>query len=79
MDDANAVVAAAIAGVGIAWAPRWLVADALLSGALVAILEAWAGKPSIISILRRKTGQDPDRVTRVIAFLKANSRGSGCR
>lgn len=70
LDDADAAFAAAIAGVGIAWAPEWLARPFLRSGAVVEVLGDWrhAGVP--VSILRRDRRHTPERIERVIAFLK---------
>jgi DNA-binding transcriptional LysR family regulator len=74
-DDANAVVEAAVAGAGVAWAPDWLVATAVRSGSLKAVLEDWVPEPMTMSVVRRRNGRDPKRIERVIAFLKANFGG----
>jgi DNA-binding transcriptional LysR family regulator len=71
LDDANAIASAAIAGAGIAWAPLWLVSSALRAGALVPLLADWAGEDLSMFLVRRD-GPMPDRVNRVMSFLKAN-------
>ena len=71
LDDANAVVAAAIAGVGIAWTPRWLVSAALDTGTLTPILGDWRVEEMKMSLIRRE-GRISDRTKRIIAFLKAH-------
>ena len=73
VDDANAIVEAAIAGAGIAWAPQWLVANALRSGKLVPLLEAWSFERMTMSMVRRRHGHNPKRVDSVIGFFKANA------
>lgn len=70
LDDACAA-AAAIAGIGIIWAPSWLVSEPLRVGALTPLLPAWAGKPMSMSIVRRE-GRIPARTRTVIEFLRAN-------
>lgn len=42
-DDLEAIANAAVAGMGLAWLPCWLVRDKLLAGSLVAL---WADRPS---------------------------------
>lgn len=69
MDDANAIVAAAIAGAGIAWAPSWLVSAALRSGALVPLMSDWTSEEMKMFIVRRE-GSVPERIEQVISFLK---------
>ena len=71
LDDANAIVAAATAGAGIAWTPQWLVSSALRNGALVPLLTEWSAEEMAMSLVRRE-GLIPERVEQVIAFLKAN-------
>jgi DNA-binding transcriptional LysR family regulator len=72
LDDANAACAAAIAGAGVIWAPTWLVREALASGRLQAVLADWATEEMTMSVVRRDQGHTPERVDRVIAFLKEN-------
>jgi len=72
VDDANAVAQAAIAGAGIAWTPQWLVANALRSGKLIPLLEAWSVERMTMSMVRRRHGNNPKRVDSVMEFLKAN-------
>lgn len=72
LDDASAAVAVATAGVGIAWAPHWLVADVLRDGGLVPVLSRWAGERMAMSVVRRDHDHALERVRRVIAFLRAN-------
>ena len=72
LDDANAVVAVARSGYGIAWAPEWLVAEHLRDGTLVSILSDYAAEPMMLSMVRRRNNRDPKRIERVLAFLKAN-------
>ena len=69
LDDAEAAWRAALMGVGVAWAPRWLAADALASGAAVEVLRDWRGDGTPMSILRRDRTFLPTRVRVVIDFL----------
>jgi DNA-binding transcriptional LysR family regulator len=73
LDDADAAFAAVIAGVGIAWAPEWLARPYLRSRAVVEVLGDWrhAGVP--MSILRRDRRHTPERIERVIAFLRVSA------
>jgi DNA-binding transcriptional LysR family regulator len=48
VNDTHAYLAAGLAGLGIIQAPTYVVRDALLSGKLVAVLEAW--QPSIVPV-----------------------------
>ena len=73
LDDANAIAAAATAGAGIAWAPRWLVSAALGAGELVPVMTDWAGEEMAMSLVRRD-GLVPRRVEQVVAFLKEQRR-----
>ena len=71
LDDAEAAWQAAIAGIGIAWAPDWLTAEALTAGTVVEVLQEWHGKPTSMSILRREGGPVPARVQAVMTFLRS--------
>lgn len=73
LDDAEAAWRAVLAGIGIAWAPRWLAADALSSGAAVEVLRPWRGADTPMSILRRDRSLVPDRVQAVIGFLQSHT------
>ena len=72
LDDANAVHAAAVAGAGIIWSPRWLVGDSLRTGRLAFVLDDWADVEMDMSIVRRAHDHAPERVNKVVAFLKAH-------
>lgn len=72
LDDANAVARTAIAGVGIAWAPRWLVADALRAGSLSSVLDEWACEPTTMWMIRRNHALNPTRMDRVMTFFRKN-------
>jgi DNA-binding transcriptional LysR family regulator len=55
---------------GIAWAPRWLVVDALREGRLAPLLSDWAGEETTMSIERRVQDHRPERIDQVISFSK---------
>lgn len=74
LDDGEAAWRAAIAGIGIAWAPDWLAAEALAAGTVVEVLQEWRGKPTPMSILRREGGPIPARVQAVMTFLRSNTK-----
>ncbi len=69
LDDAEAAWIAALSGVGIAWAPRWLAADALKTGAAIEVLREWRTLDTPMSIVRRDRKLVPERVGAVIDFL----------
>lgn len=77
LDDAEAAWCAVLAGVGIAWAPRWLAANSLCSGAVVEALRPWRGANTPMSILRRDRSLVPDRVQAVIGFLQSHTATFG--
>ncbi len=74
LDDANAIAAAAVAGVGLMWTPSWLVREAISSRSLVPALSDWSCEPMDISIVRRPQEQNPERIRKVIAFLIAHAQ-----
>jgi DNA-binding transcriptional LysR family regulator len=43
LDDLEAIADAAVAGMGLAWLPCWLIRDRVLAGELVRVLENWPG------------------------------------
>ena len=71
LDDACAAAAAAVSGIGIIWAPNWLVSEPLRVGALMPLLSEWAGKPMRMSIVRRE-GRVSGRTRSVIEFLRTH-------
>lgn len=71
LNDTGAVHDAALAGAGLALLPRWLVAQALRSGALVAVLPGWAGPALPIHLLWPHGGSLPLRVRAVVDALAA--------
>lgn len=72
-DDGGAAWGAALAGLGVAWAPYWLAADALRSGEAVEVLGEWRGEETQLSIVRRDRRLLPKRVEAVIQFLKRHA------
>ena len=73
LDDAEAAWRAAIAGVGIAWAPEWLAAKALQSGKVIELLVDHRAGTTPMSILRRDGTPVPARVQAVVTFLKSSA------
>ena len=69
LDDAEAAWAAALGGIGIAWAPRWLAAAALDAGTAVEVLRGWRSLETPMSIVRRDRRLVLDRVRAVIDLL----------
>jgi len=51
MDDLQAVADAAIAGVGLAWLPSWLIAHYVLRGQLEAVLPSYREQPAPIHVI----------------------------
>jgi DNA-binding transcriptional LysR family regulator len=51
MDDLQAVADAAIAGVGLAWLPSWLIAHYVLRGQLEAVLPGYREQPAPIHVI----------------------------
>ena len=51
LDDLQAVADAAIAGVGLAWLPSWLIAHYVLRGQLEAVLPGYREQPSPIHVI----------------------------
>lgn len=78
MDDANAACSAAVAGAGLLWAPDWLVNRELSAGRLVDVFPQVVGERMGMSIIRRDQAHHPERLDRVVAFLK-ESRSSFTR
>lgn len=69
LDDAEAAWLAALNGIGIAWAPYWLAADALKTGAAIEVLRNWRDLSTPMSIIHRGSLSSQDRVRAVIDFL----------
>ena len=51
LDDLQAVADAAIAGVGLAWLPSWLIAHYVLRGQLEAVLPSYRDQPAPIHVI----------------------------
>jgi DNA-binding transcriptional LysR family regulator len=73
IDDGDAVWGAALRGAGLAMAPLWLAAEALIAGKMVEVLRLWRGEATQVSILRRDHRHSPKRVEAVIAFLREHT------
>ena len=73
LDDAEAAWQAALAGIGIAWAPDWLAAEALDTGSVIELLEDRRPEMTSMSILRREGAPVPARVQTVVTFLKSST------
>ncbi len=74
LDDAEAAWRAALAGIGIAWAPDWLAAEALGTGSVVELLQDRRPETTPMSILRRDATPIPARVQTVVTFLKSSAK-----
>ena len=59
----------ACAGLGFAVLPRWLVADDLATGALVALCPDWQPPPAQLSLAYRPARYRPARLTALIRHL----------
>lgn len=70
---------AAVAGLGLALLPRFLVADALAAGALVTVLDAFAPRPLGIYAVRSGRGAAPRLVTALVEELDRALRGPAWR
>lgn len=67
-DNGTALVAAAIAGLGIAYLPDWLTDDHVSAGLLVPVMPRHPPPPGGAYVLRA-AGQHPDRKIRVLTEL----------
>jgi DNA-binding transcriptional LysR family regulator len=67
-DNGTTLVAAAVAGLGIAYLPDWLTQDYLASGALVPVMTRFP-PPSTGAYVIRPPGQHPARKIRVLTEL----------
>lgn len=67
-DNGTALLAAALAGLGIAYLPDWLTDEHVASGQLVAVLTRYPPPPAGAYVLR-SPGQHPARKIRVLAEL----------
>lgn len=69
VDDGNAALHALRQGVGIGWAPDWIVGEHLADGSLVEVLAAWSGARHEMYLLRRPGAANSRRVETVANFL----------
>lgn len=67
-DNGTALVAAAVAGLGIAYLPDWLTNEHLVTGALVPVMERFPPPPAGAYVIR-PPGQNPARKIRVLTEL----------
>jgi DNA-binding transcriptional LysR family regulator len=67
-DNGTALVAAAVAGLGIAYVPDWLTKDYIAAGALVPVMERYPPPPAGAYVIR-PPGQHPARKIRVLTEL----------
>ncbi len=75
-NDGYALRQAAIAGAGLLMQPEVLLADALASGSLVRVLEAWTPQPRPVHLLWR---QDRRPLPKLTQFYRPPSTGNGRR
>jgi DNA-binding transcriptional LysR family regulator len=71
LDDLQAVADAAIAGVGLAWLPSWLIAHYVLRGQLEAVLPGYRDQPSPIHVVWPTAPHMPAKVRCAIDALVA--------
>ncbi|HCI5657319.1 TPA: LysR family transcriptional regulator [Klebsiella variicola subsp. variicola] len=69
-NDGYALRQAAIAGAGLLMQPEVLLADALTSGSLVRVLEAWTPQPRPVHLLWRQDRRPLPKLTQFIAHLQ---------
>lgn len=69
-NDGYALRQAAIAGAGLLMQPEVLLADALESGSLVRVLEAWTPQPRPVHLLWRQDRRPLPKLTQFIAHLQ---------
>lgn len=69
VDDGNAALHALGQGVGIGWAPDWIVGEHLAEGSLVEVLHAWSRVRHDMYLLRRPGAAGSRRVETVANFL----------
>jgi DNA-binding transcriptional LysR family regulator len=74
-DDADAIADAAVAGMGLAWLPCWLIADKVRAGALVRVLEDVPGSVFHSYALWPQAPHMPARLRVVIDTLAARLPG----
>jgi DNA-binding transcriptional LysR family regulator len=71
LDDLQAVADAAIAGVGLAWLPSWLIAHYVLRGQLEAVLPGYREQPSPIHVIWPTAPHMPAKIRCAIDALVA--------
>ncbi len=69
-NDGYALRHAAIAGAGLLMQPEVLLADALASGSLMRVLEAWTPQPRPVHLLWRQDRRPLPKLTQFIAHLQ---------
>jgi LysR family transcriptional regulator, regulator for bpeEF and oprC len=78
-DDGEALVAAALVGLGVCQVPEWLVREELAAGRLVELLSHARPPAQPISLVHRSARRAPARVRALLDFLSALPalRGAG--
>lgn len=71
-DAGEALLAAAVRGMGIAYVPDWMVHAELASGALEVVLPGWGRPPQPIHAVHASAGQPPAKVRLFIDHLRAH-------
>lgn len=71
-DSGEALLEAARAGMGIAYAPDWMVHEALASGSLTAVLPDWSRAGAPIHAVHASAGQPPAKVRLFIDHLRGH-------
>jgi len=71
-DAGEALLAAAVAGMGIAYVPDWMVHAELVSGALEVVLPGWGRPPQPIHAVHASAGQPPAKVRLFIEHLRVH-------
>lgn len=74
VDDLQAVADAAIAGVGLAWLPSWLIAHYALRGQLQAVLPSYREQPAPIHVIWPTAAHMPAKTRCAIDALVAATR-----
>ena len=73
MDDLQAVADAAVAGVGLAWLPSWLIAHYVLRGQLEPVLPGYREQPSPIHVIWPTAAHMPAKTRCAIDALVAGT------
>lgn len=74
-NNADPLICAAVAGLGIAMLPDFMLAEPVAEGRLEAVLKDWAPPPSALHLVTPPGGHRPARVTALIEFLAARFSG----